>query len=338
MTEEITALVKINPAEFGLSDNQAAQVEAAFRPMLEKMVGLEDEYNRVVSLPITPETIKEAHDLRMEYVRIRTGTAKIHKNAKAFYLAGGRFVDGWKNAQHFASQGKEEKLKAIEDYYENLERERIAKLQAERASTLQEYEPGYIPEDLGKMEAEVWDKYLLGVKLAYDQRIEAERKAEEERIAKEKAEAEEREKIRQENERLKAEAEAREKEVAEEKAKAAAERAELEAKAKAEAEARAKLEAEARERAAAEKRKQEEERRLREQAEAAPDVEKIKAFASEIESVCNRRPAVESRQAMEVIEKAIGHLRQVSEWLNQSIRQARRWTWEDREDCGKGRF
>lgn len=217
MTEN--ALIKLDPKDYGLSDNQAAQVEAAFRPMLEKMVELEEEFNRVTALEITPETCKEARSLRLEYVRIRTGTEKIHKEAKAFYLAGGRFVDGWKNAQKFASQGKEEKLKAIEEYYENLERERIAKLQEERRAEIAKYDPGYIPEDLGKMEVDVWEKYLLGVKSAYEQMKEAERKAEEDRIAREKAEAEERERFRKENEKLRAEAEKREKEMAAEREK-----------------------------------------------------------------------------------------------------------------------
>jgi hypothetical protein len=47
-------------------------------------------------------------------MKIRTATLDIHKKQKAFYLAGGKFVDGWKNAQHFASMGKEEKLEEIE--------------------------------------------------------------------------------------------------------------------------------------------------------------------------------------------------------------------------------
>ena len=109
------------------------------------------------------------------------------------------------------------------------------------------------------MSDESFDSFLSGLKSTYEAKIEAERKAEEERIAKEKADAEAREQQRLENERLKAEAEKREKEIeaerkaneqklAEERAKAKAEadriEAENKAKLKAEQEAKAKLEAE----------------------------------------------------------------------------------------------
>jgi colicin import membrane protein len=98
------------------------------------------------------------------------------------------------------------------------------------------------------MTDETFEMFLAGIENQYNQKIEAEKKAEEERIAKEKADAEAREKQRLENERLKAEAEKREKEIQEERAKAKAEadkiQAENKAKLKAEQEAKAKLEAE----------------------------------------------------------------------------------------------
>lgn len=117
------------------------------------------------------------------------------------------------------------------------------------------------------MSDETFEMFFAGIEKAYNDKIEAERKAEEERIAKEKAEEEKRELQRLENERLKAEAEKREKEIeaerkanelkfAEERAKAKAEadrieaenkallKAEQEKKAKLEAELKAKLEAE----------------------------------------------------------------------------------------------
>jgi hypothetical protein len=180
----MSTLVKIDPKDFGLEENKAKQIEEAFKPMLTKMVELEDEYNEIIKLEITPVTVKKAKELRLKYVKIRTGTAAIHKDLKAFYLAGGRFVDGWKNAQVFASQGVEEKLKAIEDYYENLERERILKLQEERAEKISKYlsDTDIIPNNLGEMNESVWRNLLVGTKANYDARIEAERKAEEERI------------------------------------------------------------------------------------------------------------------------------------------------------------
>lgn len=111
------------------------------------------------------------------------------------------------------------------------------------------------------MSDESFDSFLSGLKSTYEAKIEAERKAEEDRIAKEKADLEAIEQQRLENERLKAEAIAKEKELEKERAKLEAERKENEqkladerAKAKAEAdrveaENKAKLKAEQEEKA-----------------------------------------------------------------------------------------
>lgn len=74
------------------------------------------------------------------------------------------------------------------------------------------------------MSDESFESFLSGLKANYEAKIEAVRKAEEERIAKEKADAEAREAQRLENERLKAEAEAMAKELEKEKQRAEAER------------------------------------------------------------------------------------------------------------------
>ena len=204
-----TNLVKINPEEFGLQANEAAQVEAVFKPMLEKMSELESEFNEVVNLPIEPTTIKLAKELRLKYVKIRTATAEIHKKAKAYYLAGGRFVDGWKNAQLMASQGKEEKLEAIERYFENLEKERKLKLKTERWELLQKYME-VEPFGLGEMTEQVWSALYNGTIEAYNAKIEAEKKAEQDRIEAEQKRLAEEIRLIEENERLKKEATERE--------------------------------------------------------------------------------------------------------------------------------
>ncbi|MBU2249183.1 MAG: hypothetical protein KKD77_20720, partial [Gammaproteobacteria bacterium] len=106
-------------------------------------------------------------------------------------------------------------------------------------------------------------------------RIEAERKAEEEQIAREKAEAEERERIRQENERLKLEAEERERQAAADRARAEAERKALEEQARKEREAAQERERIAKEKADAEKLALEEKaRKEREAAEVKAEAER----------------------------------------------------------------
>ena len=217
MTAEI---VKIDPKEYGIEDSKAADIAAQFQPMLDKMVELEAEYNQVINMPIgDKETAKKAREVRLKYMKVRTATVDIHKKQKAFYLAGGKFVDGWKNAQHFASIGKEEKLEEIEKYAENLEKQRIADLQKAREEQLLPYGVENIENlNLGNMADNVWENFLAGTITNYNAKIEAERAAAEAERIRLEEEAAERERIRLENEKLKAEAEERERQIEAEKA------------------------------------------------------------------------------------------------------------------------
>jgi len=283
-------LIKINPSEYGLTETKAQEIELMFKPMLEKMSELEKEYNDIINLPITETTCQLAKELRLKYVKVRTGTAAIHKDLKAFYLNGGRFVDGWKNAQLFASQGIEEKLESIEQHFIIIERERIAKLESERIELLKPYSD-VMPQGLGLMDEQVFQNYLTGAKTTYEARIEAERKAEADRLAAIEAERIERERIRVENERLKAEAIEREKAAEAERKEAEAKQRAIEEQARKEREAaeaeqrklRAELEAkaEAERKAKAEQERIEREKRLAEaKAAKAPIKEKLTVWVN----------------------------------------------------------
>jgi hypothetical protein len=187
------------------------------------------------------------------------------------------------------------------------------------------------------MSDDSFNLFVAGIEKQYNDRIESERKAEEERIAKEKAEAEERERIRIENERLKAEAEAKEMQLAEERVKAEAERKaieenarkekaaadaklkaereakeklESELKAKSEAEAKAKRDAEAK--AAAElKAKQDAEKK----AKAAPDKAKLNDFAKMLDEL--PLPELKSEEANKVLNDAKTLLAKVSDFVRE---------------------
>jgi hypothetical protein len=236
-------LVKVDPKEFGLEETKAQDIALQFKPMLDKMVELETEFNEVVKLDIeNPETSKKAKELRSKYVKVRTGTAEIHKQQKAFYLAGGRFVDGWKNAQLFASQGKEEKLIEIEKYYENIEKQKLQALKQERVDMLKPYIDNAEELELHLMTEDVWEAYFMVKKKNHEERIEAERIAELQRIEEELRLEKEREAQRLENERLRKEAEKREKEIEAERKKQA------DIIAKQQREAQEKLDAERKER------------------------------------------------------------------------------------------
>ncbi len=203
-------LIKINAAEYGLEESKAQEISAMFKPMLDKMVELEKEFNKIAAKDINEAVGYEAKQLRLQYRDVRTGTAEIHKGLKAFYLRGGRFVDSWKNAQLAASGEMEEKLSAIENHFENLQKAKIAKLQAERSEQITKY-IDVIPETLGLMNKDVWDNFFTGTKANYKLQKEAEKKVERQRIEKEKKARDEKKRIIAENEKLRLEAIEREK-------------------------------------------------------------------------------------------------------------------------------
>ena len=298
-------IVEVKASDFGLEESKAKQIANQFKPMLDKMQELECEFNEVQEMQMSAEKVKAAKELRLKYVKVRTGTAAIHKEQKAFYLAGGRYVDGWKNAQVFASQGIEEKLSDIENHFAKIEAEKIEQLRQKRWGKLSQYmeqEPGM----LGVMEQDVFENLFNGAKAAHQARVEAERKAEEERKEAERIEklgqsrkeqllpmwkfvpeafkslnigmatelefrsvleeaTQNQDEYEQSLERVKKEAESREKAIAEEKKKREAE-AEKERK---QQEAKLKAEREAREKAEAEiKARKDAEEKARKKAEA----------------------------------------------------------------------
>jgi len=167
----------------------------------------------------------------------------------------------------------EENARWKEETKERFEAEQKELKTQQRILKVAKVAPEMLRSEFENMSDETFEMFFAGIEKAYNDKIEAEKKAEAERIEKEKAEIAERERIRKENEQLKAEAEANEKQLADERAKAEAERKKIEEAAKKEREeADRKLKAEqeaariAAEKAKAEKDKLEAE--LRAKAEA----------------------------------------------------------------------
>lgn len=296
-------LIEIDHKEYGLEETKAADISKMFKPMLDKMEALEVEFNGINKMDVNEATCKKAKELRLKYVKVRTGTAKVHKEMKAFFLQGGRFVDGWKNAQLMASQGVEKKLSSIEKHYENIEKERIEALHVTRAEELEQYNPAVVPPNLGVMDDTVWNSFLIGTKASYEANLEAVR-VEAERVeaarieAKKQAEIKRLDDIKKEKERKKLEAEnAKLKKVADQKEKERLEELRLSLVAKAEAETKAynllvaenvkreKLEAELKAIEEKEDKARIEKEITERKAAAAPDKEKVLAFCESIKAL-----------------------------------------------------
>lgn len=322
-----TEITKIDPKEFGLDEVQVVTIEQAFAPKIAERDGLTEIYQQVITKELTPELCSEAKQIRLKLVKVRTGIAEIHKTQKAFFLAAGRFVDAWKNKETAPVEQMESNLEQIENHFINIEKERIAKLEADRTAQLQQY-TDIIPMSLGLMQDDVFNAYLASQKKANEDRIAAEKQAELDRIAQEKAEAAERERIRMENERLKKEAEEREKAIDAERAEAAAkqkakedaarierEKAESE-RAKLAAELKAKEDAEAK--AKAEAARIEQERiAAANKAAKAPDKDKLKAFVQSI--TLPELPELKSAETKAVAAVVTEKFKAFKVWAEQQI-------------------
>lgn len=249
-------IIKINPKEFGLKEKQANEIQQGLNVVISERELLIKEFETVSKLELTKENLSKFKELRLRIVKNRTqGIGNWFKVSKEYFLRGGQFCDAINRKEIQVNTSMEEVLMEGEKHFENLEKQRLEDLQNKRVVELSKYVEDAFERNLSIMENDVWDAYLTTKKKEFNDRIESEKQAEQERIAKEKAEAERIKAQEIENAKLKAEAEAREKKLEKERIERekleaakeqerAKERAEMEAKLKAEAKAKAKIEVE----------------------------------------------------------------------------------------------
>jgi hypothetical protein len=315
----MTTELELKAQDYGINEVQEKELVSNLPQILLERDVLTPQYDEVMRMDINDlATAKRAKEVRLLIQKNRTqGILVWHKKAKEYFLRGGQFVDAKKNRETPVNERMEGELMGIEKNAENLEIDRLEKIKSDRIAELSKYSE-IIPESLGMMEDEVYKSYLVGCKVAYEARIEAEKKAELDRLRIEQEEKEERERVAKENEKLKLEAieaakkaeserierervakieaDKRAKELAIEKAKAEAEKkarevaeakreAEFQATLKAEKEAREKLENEANERAEAEKKAQEEVEAKRQIELSKGDEAKFNDLISDLQSI-----------------------------------------------------
>lgn len=270
----------------GLEKSQAQQVMAGFQVFFEDIKKYEQKAKSI--LITSTEQVKEmaeAREIRLELKNIRVNAEKVRKERKEFFLRGGKAIDGIANVLKALVVPLEEHLDRQENFIERMAEEHKERVNAERVVALQPFVEDITVYNLKDMTDGAFEVLLKTSKTAFESIKEAGKKAEEERVAKEKADKEEQEHIRLENEKLKKEAEAREKAIAKERAKVEVERQkaeegqrkEREAREKAEAELNAKKEAELR----AKIEKEQEEKRAKEESQKLAKQEKYRAFRKE---------------------------------------------------------
>lgn len=242
----------------------------------------------------------------------------------------------------------EEKAKFKADFVKRHEAEQL-KLKIEtRLLQIHKFNEGVFAHDIEGMSDDVFNNYLSGLEKNHNDAIEAEKKAELERIAKVKAEREEQERIKKENDQLKKDAEEKErlakiererieKEREQERQKQAAilekQRKDAEEKAKVEAQKQAKIEAELKEKVDTERRqkenieakfkeKQQAEQQAKEDKEKQLQAELSKGDADKIKDLINDLTDIKTKYQFksannqkkyigvnELIDKVIGYIK-----------------------------
>jgi molecular chaperone GrpE (heat shock protein) len=199
----------VNPNEYGVEETKAKSIIEAFKPHEDTLQNYLNLYYPIINSEITPELTKEAKDLKKKVTSLGTEITNVHKSEKAEYLNKGRFVDAKKNMLFDTVTEMKTKLVSITEHYENLEKEKIAKLQSERLEAISPFLEDASLRDWASMEQDVFDSYLATTKKKWEvwqaelekQRKEEEeaKKAQEELVKKQQAEIE---KQRVENEKL----------------------------------------------------------------------------------------------------------------------------------------
>lgn len=211
-------LIVVDPPK-GMKPEKVDKIKAAFKEKVVEMEALEDDIQALLKLEGEPTAIDSdtAKNLRKKLVKIRTGTAALHKELKAEALNEGRYLDAFKKVQDTVSREREEPLEKIAKYHENLEAERIQKIYDARRAEMEMYDIENDPSfNIAEVDQTVWDEWLkkaaeeAKVLREHRQKKEAEEREkaeadriERERLEKENAELREKERIRQNEERLK---------------------------------------------------------------------------------------------------------------------------------------
>lgn len=236
----------------GLEQTTAEKIAAKYVPYLAQITELGEQLK-----PLNkelPEDAVKAKRIRLDLGKLSKPMSDTKAEDKAAILVQGRYIDALYNACEGAKLLTQKDAEEIEKHQENLEKQRLELVYNERVLLLEPY--GEINQfvDLKAMDELTFGTYLANAKTVFDAkkeqerlaeiaRVEAEQKADQERIEREAAEKLEREKIEKENAELKAAQIEREKQIAEQNRLAKIEQDKKDAELKIEADKQAKIQA-----------------------------------------------------------------------------------------------
>jgi len=225
-----TGLVKAE--EYGLTPENGTKIEQEFAVITTEQSGLIEVYEGILKAELCPETEEKARVLSNKLSKLNASNNAVHKVQKAYYLAGGEFVDALKNKNKTTIAEMQDRLEQIKNHSKRIEEERIQDLHAKRIGEVSKYvEEVSLGINFGTMEDDVWEAYFLAKKKSYEDSVAATKVEEDKRKAEVEAERKRVEAIRVENEKLRKDAEVERKKVEAERKRIADARAKEQAKA-----------------------------------------------------------------------------------------------------------
>lgn len=220
--------------ESGLVLTESEEIKQSYLPFFEQMAEIKELAKKINFENPSELDEKIARELRLRTQKIRTGSEQVKDSRKKIHMLKANVEQGAWNLIKATCQLDEETFAQVEKARERADTARKALLKTEREAQLTGLcdDPSLF--NCGEISEDQFNSLFNGLKVAHVAKLEAELKAEKDRVAKEKEEAEEKARVKAENEKLKAENEAKGKLLNEQQAKADKEKKAIEAKAKAE--------------------------------------------------------------------------------------------------------
>lgn len=187
--EEVEPIINTEYEKYEINKTMAVDLAKGLPSIIKERESLLSQVDAILALDKDdPKTAKKAAELRKQIKNNRTqGFEKWRKTTKEVYLRAGQFIDALGKREIFINEQAEDKLELIEKHAENLEKKRLETLQAERKLAIAPYvDENFSYPDLSNMDQEVFEAYLSTKKASFEAKIAAEKKAEEERLERER--------------------------------------------------------------------------------------------------------------------------------------------------------
>ena len=173
----------------GLAIQEGEAAKQSYLPYLIQLGEIQEQSKKINYDAPTSIDEKIARELRLQTVKIRTAAGNLKDERKKIHLLKGNLEQASYNLIAASCKVAEETFVVVEKATEMAEKKRIEDLAIDRTNEMSEFTE-ITPAGIGAMNQEVYDYYLNAAKLSYEAKIQSEKKAEEDRIAKEKADME----------------------------------------------------------------------------------------------------------------------------------------------------